>query len=320
MSRHTLNLLENQLSTIKHELELATFLNKGILQTNTEYKLRIAELENENLILSKAESKLSTIEDELEETKKSFNKLLNEKNDLIIQNDNLIKGLNNLNENKIEWEEKYFKLIGKVESLLSNENDDINDIDIHSQNKITPINKSITNIISTSTAISAQKRTNKSINPQINNNNYNEQAQTLASSSKLSLSPVRPPTRSQSKKRRRVEDSLSIDEPEDEQIIEQDEPERNENISSKSNQLYKTPPRTFTPKSKQQSLSSNSNKKRSNVITTTSKKRDSSNKQSKLEFKVKDEPISPEFGRGVSMNNSRKKIESDSDDDPLAML
>ncbi|TYJ57100.1 hypothetical protein B9479_002201 [Cryptococcus floricola] len=73
--RSHLSSLEAQLSTATHELELATFLNKGILQTNTEYKLRIGELESENAILRTAEGKLGDMEDLLEEREKEMEEL-----------------------------------------------------------------------------------------------------------------------------------------------------------------------------------------------------------------------------------------------------
>lgn len=56
--------LQEQLSKARNELELSTFLNKGVLQTNSEQKLRIAELEVENAALRKAESLLANTEEE----------------------------------------------------------------------------------------------------------------------------------------------------------------------------------------------------------------------------------------------------------------
>jgi chromosome segregation ATPase len=62
--------LQTRISTLTTELELNTFLNKGILQTNSEHKIRIAELEQENAILRAAESRLAKTEDMLEDVQK----------------------------------------------------------------------------------------------------------------------------------------------------------------------------------------------------------------------------------------------------------
>ena len=58
--------LQSQVATLQNEIELSTFLNKGVLQTNSEYKLKIVELERENAVLRVAESRLSRTEDRLE--------------------------------------------------------------------------------------------------------------------------------------------------------------------------------------------------------------------------------------------------------------
>ncbi|KAL1412720.1 hypothetical protein Q8F55_000467 [Vanrija albida] len=58
--------LADQLAALRNELELSTFLNKGVLQSNAEHKLRIAELEAENGALRAAESRLAATEDALE--------------------------------------------------------------------------------------------------------------------------------------------------------------------------------------------------------------------------------------------------------------
>jgi chromosome segregation ATPase len=59
-----------ELTTLRTELELSTFLNKGILQSNAELKARIAELEAENAALRSSESQLSRTEDALEVAEK----------------------------------------------------------------------------------------------------------------------------------------------------------------------------------------------------------------------------------------------------------
>ena len=69
MARKSID-LQTELSTLRNELELSTFLNKGVLQSNQEQKLRITELEAENEVLRKAEKKLSTTEDSLEQLHK----------------------------------------------------------------------------------------------------------------------------------------------------------------------------------------------------------------------------------------------------------
>ena len=57
--------LFSQVSALSAELELATFLNKGVLLSNSEYKVRIVELERENAVLRVAESRLARTEDRL---------------------------------------------------------------------------------------------------------------------------------------------------------------------------------------------------------------------------------------------------------------
>lgn len=76
-SRPKATTLHDQLTTLRNELELSTFLNKGVLQSNSEYKLRIAELEAENTVLRKAESQLASTEDALEASEEQV-KALNE--------------------------------------------------------------------------------------------------------------------------------------------------------------------------------------------------------------------------------------------------
>jgi len=61
-----------EISRLSSELELSTFLNKGVLQTNSEYKLRIVELERENAVLRVAESRLARTEDRLEAVEKKL--------------------------------------------------------------------------------------------------------------------------------------------------------------------------------------------------------------------------------------------------------
>jgi len=67
--------LHTQISTLTSELELSTFLNKGILQSNSEYKLRITELERENAVLRAAERRLTATEDALESADKRCREL-----------------------------------------------------------------------------------------------------------------------------------------------------------------------------------------------------------------------------------------------------
>ena len=67
--------LHAQISTLTSELELSTFLNKGVLQTNSEYKIRIVELERENAVLRIAESRLARTEDRLEAAEKRLREM-----------------------------------------------------------------------------------------------------------------------------------------------------------------------------------------------------------------------------------------------------
>lgn len=71
--------LQTKVNSLTHELELSTFLNKGILQSNNEYKLRIAELERENAVLRTAERTLTATEDALELSEKRVRELEREK-------------------------------------------------------------------------------------------------------------------------------------------------------------------------------------------------------------------------------------------------
>lgn len=63
----TVHQLQDLVQKLESELELSKFLNKGVLQTNLEYKARIADLEYENDVLRKAESRLAATEEDLEQ-------------------------------------------------------------------------------------------------------------------------------------------------------------------------------------------------------------------------------------------------------------
>ncbi|WRT70269.1 uncharacterized protein IL334_007264 [Kwoniella shivajii] len=321
MSRQSIASLESQLSSANHELELATFLNKGILQTNTEYKLRIAELEAENLILRKAESRLSRTEDKLEKSERDLEKVLSEKIDHENEKDGLIKEKNRLKKEKEDWEHKYWSLIGKIEGLYEdvpkfpqlNENDKMkrkrNGLIGGSVNKSSTKEESVTPITKTRPPASGSKRRSLP-HPSI----HEPSAQPIASTSKISLSPVRPPTRAQSKKRRRVEDSDS--DSDDQGFNEEasiDGEESGDPLSgSYSHNSQITPPQPrSTPRSRPASTTiSTSKQKRAsgNANTNANVKSRESGKQPAIVFTVKDEPLSPGGGG------------SDSDSDPLAMV
>lgn len=66
--------LEARVASLRSELELSAFLNKGVLQTNSELKLRIVELEQENAALRTAESRLARTEDKLEAAERRMEK------------------------------------------------------------------------------------------------------------------------------------------------------------------------------------------------------------------------------------------------------
>jgi chromosome segregation ATPase len=66
--------LEARVASLRSELELSAFLNKGVLQTNSELKLRIVELEQENAALRTAESRLARTEDKLEAAERRLEK------------------------------------------------------------------------------------------------------------------------------------------------------------------------------------------------------------------------------------------------------
>ena len=59
-----------EIAKLQSDLEYSAFLNKGVLQTNAEYKIRIAELEAENKALRRSERQLTRVEDEMESAQK----------------------------------------------------------------------------------------------------------------------------------------------------------------------------------------------------------------------------------------------------------
>ena len=93
--------LASKISTLSAELELATFLNKGVLQTNSEYKVRIVELERENAVLRVAESRLARTEDRLAVAEKQLRERAEsealEWNRMISEVEVLREGLGNAN-------------------------------------------------------------------------------------------------------------------------------------------------------------------------------------------------------------------------------
>lgn len=74
--------LQARIDYLSHELEMYTFVNKGVLQSNNEYKLRIAELERENAVLSTAERNLTATEDALEACERALKDLEKERDAL----------------------------------------------------------------------------------------------------------------------------------------------------------------------------------------------------------------------------------------------
>ena len=64
--------LQAEIRRLNSDLEHLQFFNKGVLQTNDEYKITIAELRKENDALRAAESQLSEVEERLEETEKAL--------------------------------------------------------------------------------------------------------------------------------------------------------------------------------------------------------------------------------------------------------
>ncbi|KAK6909445.1 hypothetical protein I203_103463 [Kwoniella mangroviensis CBS 8507] len=323
MSKQHLTKLESQISSLKHELELATFLNKGILQTNTEYKLRIAELESENEILSKAESKLSKTEDELEVTQKQYRTLQGDHVDLLNAHNSLLRGHNELKDEVRLWQDRYQDLRKRIKSLLDNGQVDV-DVDVEGdgqskRNSITPITKSRATSASASVSVLAKRRTNAI--PR------NQEDQTkIASSSKvpLSVSPVLPPLRSQSKKRRRVEDSVSDQESGDEQIDQGDHEDHEDRYHS-HNLHTPSPKNAYSSRTKYHdtirkptehpnATPKTNGKPRSSTTSMTNRRK--TNNQNKSNAKVKDEPISPGSGR----RDNEDTQYSDDGDDPLAMM
>ncbi|WWD19597.1 hypothetical protein CI109_104059 [Kwoniella shandongensis] len=334
MSRQTISSLESQLSSTNHELELATFLNKGILQTNTEYKLRIAELESENLILRKAESRLAKTEDRLEVAQKRVEELEVDMEDLERERD--------------EWEARYWSLRDRLGAVLADESDmkrsseggEVQPTNTHStrskpsiatSSKPTPVKAAaaVAALSSKSTPItryttnaSTKATPKRKAAPPASRQSLPAQAQALPT--KRSLSPVRPPIRAQSKKRRRVEDSPSDDEDvyvqqgyedgdeyvEEEGVgFERGEGEESDPLGvdgyapASSPPPPTSPPRTRIPP---RPPTSSTRKSRISLTSSASKRRES--RKPVVEVRVKAEPVSP------------GDVVSDSDDDPLAMM
>lgn len=98
------------ISTVESELELSTFLNKGILAANSEHKLRIAELEAENEVLRTAESKLASMEDELERQREKYEGLADERKmlhqQLLYEHEDFAARM----KEALVWKTRYYKL------------------------------------------------------------------------------------------------------------------------------------------------------------------------------------------------------------------
>ncbi|WVF73059.1 hypothetical protein IAT40_007877 [Kwoniella sp. CBS 6097] len=235
MSRTTIANLEAQLSSTTHELELATFLNKGILQTNTEYKLRIAELESENVILQKAESRLSQTEDKLEEVENKLRAILAEKGDWQVERERDLEEKDMLIRERDEWKESYWALRQRLDDVLSGEQAQKTGSGsgsvlkmgsgsnqrqlaslVNPDHRASARGSGNANLSSrgadvrTPTAAAKPRPVASSSKRQCSSRQITQpQTQPAASSSKISLSSIRQPMRAQSKKRRRVQDSSS---------------------------------------------------------------------------------------------------------------
>ncbi|OCF38338.1 hypothetical protein I317_07896 [Kwoniella heveanensis CBS 569] len=237
MSRTTIANLESQLSSITHELELATFLNKGILQTNTEYKLRVAELESENAMLQKAETRLSKTEDRLEEAERRLRTFVVEREDWEVEKQRESAEKDKLAQERDAWEKKYWALRIRIQDALSAD-------DSQEEEGMATRPPPKTQQRQLASLVNPDHRANRNGSAGGSGNSYYKkddirtpqqaaetksrlisssrrqslsrqqpqpQLQPVASSSKISLSPIIQPSRAQSKKRRRVQDSSSGD-------------------------------------------------------------------------------------------------------------
>ncbi|WVQ73031.1 hypothetical protein IAR50_002594 [Cryptococcus sp. DSM 104548] len=331
-----ISFLENQLSTTTHELELATFLNKGILQTNTEHKLRIAELESENSILRTAEGKLGDTEDLLEEREKEMDELRGEverseeqrermeaevekerelRGRAERERDKAVRELEKERRDKGHWERRYAELAGLTDQYwneMRRMKEGYGEIDIFGSMGALPsvpssFERRKTNMMKPAEAASASSSSKKS--------RPSRAASASAPRQSVSKFTCLPPERSESPQDHSEDASSPLKRPVREAVKkrkriaesddEYEEDQAEEYIPSlprgvKREPVDQTPSRHVQPPTQRVPFSSKSTKSRNNP-------RHSNERRGPM-IKVKDEPVSPP---------PYVPTEDESDDDPL---
>ncbi|KAK1922144.1 hypothetical protein DB88DRAFT_497334 [Papiliotrema laurentii] len=110
--------MQDALAKAQHELELSTFLNKGILQSNAEYKLRIAELEKQNILLRAAEKRLSSTEDALETCEQRLKTAEMERNAAVREARRIAERVAGLEQERDGWKARFEAVREYWKSLL----------------------------------------------------------------------------------------------------------------------------------------------------------------------------------------------------------
>lgn len=110
--------MQDALAKAQHELELSTFLNKGILQSNAEYKLRIAELEKQNILLRAAEKRLSSTEDALETCEQRLKTAEMERNAAVKEARRIAERVAGLEQERDGWKARFEAVREYWKSLL----------------------------------------------------------------------------------------------------------------------------------------------------------------------------------------------------------
>ena len=111
--------LEDQLLTARHELELATLLNKGVLHSLQENKITIGELQQENAVLRAAESRLAATEDALESAEKRVRELEREVREARVVRDGERVGRERAEGELGELRTRYARLVAGLRGLVA---------------------------------------------------------------------------------------------------------------------------------------------------------------------------------------------------------
>lgn len=122
--------LEDQLLTARHELELATLLNKGVLHSLQENKITIAELQQQNTVLRAAESRLSATEDALESAEKRVRELEREVRQARVVCDGESADRERAEAELGELRTKYARLLSGLRGLVAIEDGQVDEEDL----------------------------------------------------------------------------------------------------------------------------------------------------------------------------------------------